>query len=138
MEPTYPRAVLSAALQGLLSGAWIAAGELPAPQRRLVRAGSVLVLSAASFAVSRDESDRDESDQPRELSATRVAVSAGLVGASVGATIGRRRFERYWLAKLERDGHPHPQRVLAVRMGLVSFAGALPSGLVKVYERRRA
>ena len=138
MEPTYPRAVLSAALQGLLSGAWIAAGELPAAQRRLLRAGSVLVLSAAAFAVGGDGDDGDQADQPRELGPARVAVSAGLVGASVGAVIGRRRFERYWLAKLARDGHPHPHRVLAVRMGLVSFAGTLPGRLVKVHEHRRA
>jgi hypothetical protein len=49
MDSTYPRAVLTAALQGLLTGAWVAAGELPAHNRRLVRAGSVLSLSAGTL-----------------------------------------------------------------------------------------
>jgi len=46
MEPTYPRAVLTSVLQGVFTGVWVAAGELPAPQRRPARAGSVLTLSA--------------------------------------------------------------------------------------------
>jgi hypothetical protein len=132
-------------LQGLLTGVWVAAGELPVARRRAVRAGSVLVLSAVASLVDRGEADEpthgDDSaagrDGPREVDVRKLAVTAGAIGASVGLVVGRRRFETRWLDRLTRDGHPHPQRALAVRLGLFSFAGTLPARLIKVYEQRR-
>jgi hypothetical protein len=143
MDSTYPRAVVTAALQGLLTGAWVAAGELPTRRRRLVRAGSVLSLSAIASIGDRDDSGKPEPEPTAEQYAAwdvdrrKLAVTAVTLGASVGLAIGRRQLEKRWLAALARDGHPHPHRALALRMGLLSFAGTLPGRLVKVYEGRR-
>ncbi|WP_305785091.1 hypothetical protein [Symbioplanes lichenis] len=60
----------------------------------------------------------------RKLIATGVAFAI-----SGGAIVGRRFLERRWLARLERQGHPHPYRALGVRMGAISGASALVSGL---------
>ncbi len=132
---TYPRAVLTTAAQGLLAGAWSAAGELPASRRRLARAGSVLVVGAIAAIA-----DREEEPEPMvrpEIDARGLAVAAGAVAISVGLAVQRRRLEKRWLAALIRDGHPHPHRAMAVRMGLLSIAGALPGQLIKVHEQRR-
>ena len=144
MESTYPRAVLTAALQGLLTGAWVAAGELPARRRRLVRAGSVLSLSAVAAVGGRgDSGEPDEPEPTAEQYAAggadkrKLAVAAAAVGISVGLVVGRRQLEKRWLAALTRAGHPHPHRALALRMGLLSFAGTLPGRLVEVREGRR-
>lgn len=55
----------------------------------------------------------------------KAALGAAVVALSVGAMVGRRQLEKRWLARLTRNGHPHPTRALAVRMGAVEFAGAL-------------
>ena len=64
-----------------------------------------------------------------------VLTSAALV-YSLAMIVGSRRLERRWLAGLVRDGHPHPHRALAIRMGLLTMAGSLPSGLVDAREAR--
>ncbi|WP_306204286.1 hypothetical protein [Actinoplanes sp. RD1] len=62
----------------------------------------------------------------------RKLVATGLAFAiSGGAIVGRRFLERRWLARLERKGHPHPYRALGVRMGAISGATALVSGLTQ-------
>jgi hypothetical protein len=141
MDSTYPRAVLTAALQGLLTGAWVAAGELPTRGRRLVRAGSVLSLSAAASIGDRGDPGEPEPTAEQyaawDVDRRKLAVTAVSLGVSVGLMAGRRRLEKRWLAALARDGHPHPYRALALRMGLLSFAGTLPGRLVEVYEARR-
>lgn len=142
MEPTYPRAVVAAALQGLLTGAWVAAGELPTRQRRLARTGAVVTLSALAAFGERDEADGPErtAEQFAAWGADKrkLAVTAATIGLSVGFAIGRRQLEKRWLAALDRDGHRNPHRALAVRMGLISFAGTLPGRLVRVREGRRS
>lgn len=144
MDSTYPRAVLAAALQGLLSGAWVAAGELPVRERRLVRAGSVLSLSAVASVGARGESGEPDEPEPTaeqyaasDVDKRKLAFAAAAIGLSVGLMVGRRQLEKRWLAALARAGHPHPHRALALRMGLLTFAGTLPSRLVKVHEGRR-
>ena len=143
MEPTYPRAVLASALQAVLTAVWVAADELPAPRRRLARAGSVLTLSALASVGDRGDPDdpvraRTAQEYGAEFSGRNLVLTAASVGVAVGLAVGRRQFEQRWLAALTRGGHPHPHRVLAVRMGLISFAGTAPGRLVRVYERRRA
>jgi hypothetical protein len=140
MDSSYPRAVLTAALQGLLTGAWVAAGELPAGKRRLVRAGSVLSLSAVAAIGEPDDADAPEPSAEQyanwDVDKRKLAVTAVSLGVAVGFAVGRRRLEKRWLAALVRDGHPYPHRALALRMGLLSFAGTLPGRLVKVHEGR--
>jgi hypothetical protein len=139
MDSTYPRAVLAAALQGLLTGAWVAAGELPTARRRLARAGSVLSLSAVASIGDRAEPEEPAAEprRPREIDARTLAVTAASIGISVGLIVGRRRLEQRWLGALTRAGHPYPYRALGLRMGLLSFAGTLPGKLVEVHEGRR-
>jgi hypothetical protein len=125
----------------LLTGAWVAAGELPAGRRRLIRAGSVLSLSAVVSIGGGDDGDEPEPTAERyaswDVDKRKLAVTAVSLGVSVGLAVGRRRLEKRWLGALTRAGHPHPQRALALRMGLLSFAGTLPGGLVRVHEARR-
>jgi hypothetical protein len=64
-----------------------------------------------------------------------VLGGAALV-LSAGLMFGGRRLERHWLATLERDRHPHPLRTVAVRMGLLTVASGLASGIVDVREDR--
>jgi hypothetical protein len=64
-----------------------------------------------------------------------VLTSAALV-YSLAMIVGSRRLERRWLAGLVRDGHPHPHRALAIRMGLLTMVGSLPSSLVDAREAR--
>ncbi|MEV8508672.1 hypothetical protein AB0368_28125 [Actinoplanes sp. NPDC051475] len=158
---TYVRAVGAAALQGLLTGVWVAAGELPPAKRRLSRAGAVVALSG--MASVRDWAFPDEpsaipaktravtgetravpdeaemlSDEvpPRPISKARLAATGAAVAVSVATMVGGRRLEKRWLGALERDGHAHPHRALGVRMGLISFAATLSQRLIRVHEAR--
>ncbi|MEV4636297.1 hypothetical protein AB0J80_03000 [Actinoplanes sp. NPDC049548] len=174
---TYVRAVGAAALQGLLTGVWVAAGELPPAKRRLSRAGAVVTLSAVAsirdWAFTDDPRDRQPSprrspdpaissppatspppaassppavpapsaalgsaDAPLPISKKSLIVTGAGIALSVGTMIGGRKLEKRWLAALHRDGHPHPHRALAVRMGLLSFAATLPRRLIRVRESR--
>ena len=135
---SYARAVSASALQGLLTGIWVAAGELTPAKRRATRAAAVVTLSAVASIrdwAFPDEEKEEETPRPpdkRQL----LAVGAAAV-FTTGMVIARRRLERRWLAGLERAGHPRPYRAVAVRMGLLSFAGTLPGRLVKAHEARR-
>lgn len=144
MGPAFaPRTVAVAALQAALSGVWIAAAELTPVRRRLVRAGSVAALGAITLAVSpkSDETDSKaivvgahprlvtEGIPPSEpnpaeftIDKRKAAVTAGALGLALATNVGRRRLQKRWLARLTSDGHPHPTRVLAVRMAAVEFA----------------
>lgn len=141
MDSTYPRAVLAAATEGLLSGAWVAVGELPVRERRLVRAGSVLSLFAVASVSARGEPGEPEPTAEQyaawDVDKRKLAFAAAGIALSVGLMVGRRQLEQRWLAALARDGHPHPHRALALRIGLLTFAGTLPGRLVKVHEGRR-
>lgn len=145
MDSSYLRAVTMAALQGLLTASWIAAGELPTAKRRVARVGAVAALSAAASIGDRSdpapaEPAEDEGDTVDDAkAATRsLVLTAVVIGGSVAMIVGRRRFEQRWLDALARDGHPHPHRALAIRMGLLSVAATLPGRLIKVREGRRA
>jgi len=143
---SYARAVGASALQGLLTGIWVAAGELPPAKRRAGRAAAVVTLSAVASIrdwAFPDEEQEDEEQKEPEQKAPRspdkrqlLAVGTAVV-FSTAMIVGRRRMERRWLAGLERAGHPHPHRALAVRMGLLSFAGTLPGRLAKAQTARR-
>ena len=137
MEPSYSRAVLTAAFQGLLTGAWIAAGELPTRNRRLARVGAVVSITALAAIGDKDDEESETKEEPAEFDNRKLAITAASMAVGLGMIAGRRAVEKRWLAALTRDGHPHPHRALAVRMGLLSFAGTLPGRLVKVHERRK-
>jgi hypothetical protein len=144
--PTYLGAVASAAAQGLLTSAWIASGELPAGRRRAVRAAATAVVAAAGVIASRKEDnvvtwskeegvvvrDKDGKEQPRP-SARGSAVG---MAVGVGMLVGRRELEKRWLKRLERNGHDHPYRALALRMGLLAMAGTLPGRLAAARKAR--
>jgi hypothetical protein len=159
MSKTLVRTVGSSVAQGLMTGVWIAAGELPAGRRRAARfAASAAVAVVGWHSSAKSDRDTAKSDgdtakfgrdtartvsddgvtvqhsvdeAPRPLDRKRVAlvIAAGALG--VGAMVGRRRLENRWLDKLARDGHPHPHRALAVRMGLVSAGLALTNRLAR-------
>ncbi len=146
---SYLRAVGSAALQGLATGLFVAAAALPMAQRRTARGITVVGLSAAAslgdWAIDRRAGDRTRSAPPGRLPEPEelrrpsrrqlAALGAGL-GVTAASILVRRRLERRWLAALHAQGHPHPYRVLGVRMGLLSFAGALPARLTQANIRR--
>jgi hypothetical protein len=145
MDSSYLRAVSMSALQGLLTATWIAAAELPVAKRRVARVSAVAALSAVASIGDRPdpappEPAGEEGDTVDDAkAATRsLVLTAVVVGGSVAMIMGRRRFERRWLEALTRDGHPHPHRSLAIRMGLLSVAATLPGRLIKVREARRA
>ena len=140
MDSSYPRAFVDAALQGLVTGAWVAAAELPAGRRRLVRAGSVIGGSALASIGDRGSDEKEpaaERPTAADFDKRKLAATAAAIAVSVGVAVGRRQLEKRWLGALTRAGHPHPHRALALRMGLLSFAGTLPARLVKVHEGRR-
>ncbi|MFI5932888.1 hypothetical protein [Actinoplanes sp. NPDC051494] len=126
------REVGSAALQGLLTGLWVAAGELPTARRRLARTGATLGLSAVgsirdwAFADEGKKPERQDIDGRRKLVVTGVVTAVG-----IGVMVGRKQVENRWLARLERDGHAYPHRALGVRMGALSFAGTLVTQLAR-------
>lgn len=141
MEPTFSRAVGAAAMQGLATGTWVAAGELPARQRQLARIGSVLTISAVTGAVAARRAAKDpkaaaERYVEGELDRRQLAVAVASSALTIGLVVQRRRLEKRWLAALIRDGHPHPHRALALRMGLLVFAGSLPGRLIHRYAGR--
>ncbi|BCJ54087.1 hypothetical protein Asp14428_55620 [Actinoplanes sp. NBRC 14428] len=83
---SYARAVGAAALQGLLTGVWVAAGELPPAKRRLSRAGAVVTLSG--IASIRDWAFPEEpARRPALTAAPGVEAGPGAKGGS-GAGAG--------------------------------------------------
>lgn len=138
---SYARAVGASALQGLLTGIWVAAGELTPAKRRAGRAAAVVTLSAVAsirdWAFPDEEEKEKEQSTPRTPDKRQLLVLGAAAAISTGMVIGRRRLERRWLTGLERAGHPHPYRALGVRVGLLSFAGTLPGRLVKAHSARQ-
>jgi hypothetical protein len=92
--------------------------------------------AAAESAASRAAASGPAGDGPRLPSRAQLAALAAGLGVSTVSILARRRLERWWLAGLRAQGHPHPYRVLGFRMGLLGFAGALPAGLIRANIRR--
>jgi hypothetical protein len=149
---SYPRAVATAALQAGLSGAWIAARDLPPWRRRLTRLGMVAVVGALGYAVAPERAEPEPepelvvADEPflvTEPPATeeepgpafdkrKAILGVAVVGLTAAAYVGRHQLEKRWLARLTRNGHRHPTRGLAVRMASVEFAATLALQVVDV------
>ncbi len=71
-----------------------------------------------------------EAGTPTRRRAVLVAgVLTTAVAVSVGAAAAGRQLERRWLARLARNGHPHPHRALAVRMAGLYAVMVVPSRL---------
>jgi hypothetical protein len=152
---SYQRAIAVAALQAALSSAWIAARELSPARRRLARFGTVAVVAAVGYVTAPKEPETEpgeivvaadpfpvsdpqpvEGDEPEfTFDKRKAAVGIALLGLSAAALVGRRRLEKRWLARLTRNGHPHPTRALALRMAAVEFTGQLA---LQVAEAHRA
>ncbi|MFC3381009.1 hypothetical protein [Couchioplanes azureus] len=142
---SYGQATGSAALQGLMTGVWVAAGELSPAKRRLARLGTVVAVAGAGAVRERVFPDpapapalpeADDTGEPEVISKAKlIGIGAG-VAVSVAAMVAGRRLEKRWLAALTRDGHAHPYRALAVRLGLISFGATLAPNLIRVREAR--
>ena len=144
-NPTYLNAVATSVGQGLLTGAWIASGALPAARRRAVRVAACAAVAAAGVLADRqDEREitwtpetglvaKTEDRTPRPSThATAAAIAFGL-----GMIVVRRQMEKRWLARLQRDGHEHPYPQLALRMGLLAVATTLPGNLTAARREQR-
>lgn len=159
---TYARAVTFAGLQSVLTGAWVAAAELPPGRRRLARAGIVAAIATSGAAggdfafkppgapepAARQAGTSDAgapagvpasgsppAGQP-ELWMPGTAVAVG-VSLSTALLLGSKRLQRRWLDRLARGGHRHPHRALGVRIAALSFVGSLPAEVLQVHEARR-
>lgn len=130
----YVLAVADAALDGLVTGVWIAAGELPPAGRRAVRLGASAAVAAVGYAAARKSPEvpvptaAERAAQP--VDKRMLIASAAVLGVSGATVLARRRLERRWTARLASQGHPHPTRVLAVRLGTLAFAAALLRRLI--------
>lgn len=150
-ERRYAGAVGTAALQGLVSAVWVAAEELPPGARRLTRLGMSLAVAAVGAGTTRDATEegatgrppeRRPTDAPAAASPGRLTAAPGRLAAAavllpvvtVGPMILRRRLERRWLDQAAAGGHLHPHRVVALRIGLLSFLMTLVSNLVKAHQ----
>ncbi|HKO34478.1 MAG TPA: hypothetical protein VJY85_12100 [Candidatus Limnocylindria bacterium] len=144
-ERTYLRAVGSAVAHGALAGAWTATGELPQAQRRALRlAATAMVVVSGWVASARDTTEYHYTvgeglmvrhpDGTEERRPVRKASLAATALFGTGMIIGRRQLEKRWLARLERQGHTHPYRALALRIGMLATAGALGRRLIAMNE----
>jgi hypothetical protein len=155
---SYGRAVGLAALQAILSSTWILARELPPAKRRLARVGTVAAVTAVGYVLSPKPEDEEEepelvvgaqpflasdglpedreAEPPAPFDKRKAVLAAGAIGLSVAAVVGRRQLEKRWLARLTRNGHPHPTRGLAVRIAGVEFVGQLVLQAVDVHKAR--
>jgi hypothetical protein len=144
---TYLSAVATSVAQAVLTAAWIAAGGLPPARRRTVRAGaSAAVAAAGVLAGRRDDPEitwtpetglvvKGEDGTPRPRPSTNATAAAVVLG--LGMIVTRRQIEKRWLARLQRDGHEHPYRRLALRMGLLTVATTLPEKLIAARREQR-
>lgn len=156
MAFSYSRVVTVAAMQAVSSSAWIAARELPPARRRLARAG-IIAVGAAGYAAMPDnrrtirelrseveslrDKDEEAGDEPESrpdepeapespFDKRRAIATAGALGLTIAVTLGRRRLQKRWLARLVRDGHAHPNRALALRMAPMMFAAEIAVQLI--------
>jgi hypothetical protein len=150
-KPTYFGAVGSAVAQSLLTGAWVASGELPRSKRRAVRgAATAAVVVSGWYASAKDDREisytvgeglvirTPDGTEVRRPVRPRSAIATGATAVfGLGMIVGRRELEKRWLARLQRNGHHHPHRALALRMGLLTLAGALPGRLIAAREAQR-
>jgi hypothetical protein len=149
---SYARAIASTVGQGVLTGVWIAAGELPPHKRRAVRAAAAGAVAAVGL-LSTTKGERsmswvpgegpevvdgrlEESDDPEPMDPKRIAMVVGAGVLSVATLVGRHQLEKRWLARLERNGHAHPHRGLAIRMAAITMAAGLPGRLLSAHEKR--
>jgi len=154
----YAGAVATTALEAAATGVWVMAGELPTGKRRLVRVGLAATMAGVGFRLSRlapdddkDDEDEDEdgplTDEPQaelaqeypspgETGPTRLnpGYTAAAGGIAIAIMIGSSVLRKRWLVGLDRSGHAHPHRVLALRVAALSFAGMLPARLIEVHE----
>jgi hypothetical protein len=145
MTGNYLRAIGSAVGQGALTGAWIATGELPKAQRRALGLGTMAVVMVSAWVASaRDKTEYHYTvgeglmirhpDGTEERRPVRKASLAATALYGTGMLIGRRQLEKRWLTRLERQGHTHPYRALALRIGMLATAGALGRRLIAMNE----
>ena len=145
MSADYLRAVGSAAAEGALTGAWIATGELPPAHRRALRLGATAVVVVSGWVASaRDRTEYHYTvgeglmvrhpDGTEERRPVRKASLAATALFGTGMIIGRRQLEKRWLARLAEQGHTHPHRALALRIGMLAMAGALGRRLIAMNE----
>jgi hypothetical protein len=139
---SYLRVIGSTALQGVFTGAWVAAGELPAGKRRAVRTGISVATAAVGWLTTPEDERPDvtkltdpdtEPDPDRPERSMAVALAA--IGLGIGIFIGGRKLEKRWLAGLQASGHPHPYRALGLRIGLLTAAGTLPAQLLEAKRK---
>ncbi len=147
---TLALAVANAGLDGLMTVVWVAAGELSPMGRRGVRLGVTTAVAAVGYVTTKDKSEppaaaEDEPQPPAgddgepavpPFDKRKMAVTAALLAVSVGTMVGRRRLERRWTARLAEQGHPHPTRALAVRLGALAFGAGLLRQLAEAPARR--
>jgi hypothetical protein len=160
----YLRALAEAGLDVTSVGAWVAAAELSPARRRLARAAMAAAIGAMAVPAFRGITDEAEPPVPgarsglplvdagirlpedpaepgttsRRRTVVIGAVLTTVAAASVGATVASRKLERRWLARLTRNGHPHPHRALAVRMAAVYAVLVVPSRLLAVRQAAKA
>ena len=79
-------------------------------------AGSGLPSVDAGIRLPADELSAADPAARRRVVLTGAAALTAAVAASAGVAVGGRRLERRWLARLHRNGHPHPHRALGLRM----------------------
>jgi hypothetical protein len=75
-------------LQGVFTGVWVAAGELPAPRRRLARAGSVLTLAALASIDDRGDGGEPARERTAEEYAAQFDVRKRVLAAPLPLTPG--------------------------------------------------
>lgn len=144
----YEAEVMVSGAEAAATYAWVSAGVLPAHKRRLLRGAVLAALVAAAVAIDKssgsaagtDEDDEAPTDAPAVGSPPTCGsgVPPGLlalagVSVMVAGAIGAHWVQRRWLARLARQGHPHPHRALGVRMAILTLAGSLPARLVEVH-----
>jgi hypothetical protein len=132
---------MTAGLEAVYAGVWVAAGELPTGKRRVARV-ALMAATAAVGAVKERSDPADQSEQAAEDKASpaekardraqsmtdedkRRLAKKVILAATTGPVlaVGRRQLRKRWLTRL--SGHPHPQRALAVRMAALTFVISL-------------
>jgi hypothetical protein len=103
---------------------WVTSPKEPDEFEELDPEPAELVVGDHPFPVS--EPPPAAEDEPEfTFDKRKAALGLAMLGLTVAAVVGRRSLEKRWLARLIRNGHPHPTRALAVRVGAVEFAGQL-------------
>jgi hypothetical protein len=131
-------AIVAVAIPGIRAARSAAAG---ADEPAVPGAGSGLPYVDVGIQLPADDpSEDDPSLRRRALLAGAVGVGAltAAVAVSVGVAMAGRQLERRWLARLTRQGHPHPHRALALRMAGLYAALTVPSRLIIVRQVAKA